>query len=693
MKNNKSLIALLLASGLMLTGCKPGSCSHVDKDNDHLCDKCQEKISDCVDENNDHKCDVCGEGLPYVESVEIEGAVDELGVGSSVTLSAKVTAPNGGSTEVEWSTSSSTISLKDNGDGTATVTGVSVGAASVSVKSKSDASVSDSVSFEVKNWDESDLGMMQYYLGGHVPYFSGAFEWTDSYFAKYGCLTAESENETDLELALEGLAAAGIEMEYDKSEGLFYGEMAVPGALGLTFTYNAYVDNYDYAVVDVYGDYEAVPCESWPANYIAEYTPKGIETVLPAAEGSEFSFKVGSVQSVYFYSIYVKGDMEAYLDVLDKASFAVAYDDYYDCYTAKTSDLLVDVYESDIEGEFVISSYTYAPWPGEELDEATAGMFGEVKEIPSFSALNFGVYDYSMYGLILLNSLDSEPIAGYIARLESLEWVVSNNDGVYEAVAPTQEYAMTVEFDTDYNGISLSIYPHSPVAVEWPTEFVNEQIELLGAEGTVPAYSSENVEGYSTSEAMFGYGPLIIISVTEGTLDSEVLAYAEQLRDAGYFVVGDNYGAPVYAQEGTTLGISPYAAYDGTAFYIELLKLDEPAVQPPLGPQGDLEDFPVNQIEDAFGSDFAALVPLAEGSSFSFAEDGVGGYNITVYGGDHDAYVGLLATSSLIHDEVPASASHVAYDSFYTSDFCSGIDVYPADTDGTYVINLWNFSF
>lgn len=750
MKKNKTLIALLLASGLLVTGCNSGSCSHVDEDNNHLCDNCGETISECADENNDHKCDVCGEklsecadgnkdhkcdlcgetisecadkdkdhkcdvceetisecidedkdhkcdicekDLPYVESVEIEDAVDELGVGSSVTLSANVSAFNGGSKEVEWSTESKNITLKDNGDGTVTVTGVAVGSAVITVKSKSDASVTDSVSIEIKNWSKSDLDMMESYLKATIPYFSGKFVWTDYYFETYGCITAESKNKADLELAVAGLEAGGVELEYDKNEDLYYADFEVPGSVGLILTFNVYVDGYGYTVVDTYSEYIAVACESWPTDYINQFTPSGIETVVPAAEGTDFEFKGGGLTGVYFYSVYVKGDMNAYLSKLEENSFEVVYDSYYKCYTAKKSGLLIDVYESTVEGKFVISSYAYAEWPGEELAEATTNLFGEAKEIPSFTALDFVVRDYSAYEMVLLSSMDSEPIEDYLDRLEELEWTIRDNGGTYEAIAPTQEYAMTIEFDTDYNGISLSIYPHSPVAVEWPEEFVSQQIELLGAEGSVPAYSSENVEGYSSSEPSFGYGPLIIIYAPASVLDGEVVAYAEQLREAGYFVVGDNYGAPVYAQEGTTLGISPYVAFDGSAFYIELLKLDEPAEKPidESQTEGDFEDFPVSQIQGALGTDFVEMIPVAEGSSFSFGEDGAGGYNLTVYGGDRNAYVELLATSSLIHDEVPASASHAAYDSFYTSDFSKGIDVYAADENGTYIINLWAY--
>ena len=38
----------------------PGACSHADGNNDHKCDTCGEKITDCSNKNKDHKCDLCG---------------------------------------------------------------------------------------------------------------------------------------------------------------------------------------------------------------------------------------------------------------------------------------------------------------------------------------------------------------------------------------------------------------------------------------------------------------------------------------------------------------------------------------------------------------------------------------------------------------------------------------------------------
>lgn len=44
-------------------GGKEPCTSHVDVDNNHLCDNCNEKISECADANNDHNCDTCGAKL------------------------------------------------------------------------------------------------------------------------------------------------------------------------------------------------------------------------------------------------------------------------------------------------------------------------------------------------------------------------------------------------------------------------------------------------------------------------------------------------------------------------------------------------------------------------------------------------------------------------------------------------------
>ncbi len=57
MKKTKVLIPLFVF-GLSISSCTKSG--HFDKDNNHYCDECGEKLSECIDNNIDGTCDICG---------------------------------------------------------------------------------------------------------------------------------------------------------------------------------------------------------------------------------------------------------------------------------------------------------------------------------------------------------------------------------------------------------------------------------------------------------------------------------------------------------------------------------------------------------------------------------------------------------------------------------------------------------
>jgi len=82
----------------------------VDEDNDHLCDSCGEKCSDCFNENAtvDHKCDICGKVVDACVDSDTNGKCDVCGVytfeGTSVISGSNVTIRNITSTNASFAT-------------------------------------------------------------------------------------------------------------------------------------------------------------------------------------------------------------------------------------------------------------------------------------------------------------------------------------------------------------------------------------------------------------------------------------------------------------------------------------------------------------------------------------------------------------------------------------------------------------
>lgn len=374
----------------------------------------------------------------------------------------------------------------------------------------------------------------------------------------------------------------------------------------------------DYGEVDVIVLGEPTPLiTEWPAETIAEALT-GYTTTLPEAEGESFAVTVGEAGDFYDLQIIVSGgSSEDYLDVLEAAGFTITLDEVNECYVAEKDGMLIDIYTLN-ETKFAICVYQKGVWPTEELGAAVENLLGESLEIPSFTADYYEISDYSDWGFVGLTSSNSESLDAYLTTLENAGWTIKEiEEGSYEVYSPAENCAMTVEFDSSKNGIVLSIYTYAPVSTEWPTNDVAAQVTALGAEGTaVPALTGEGVEGYVVLEPGMGYGPVVQVNCATSKTATLLANYIAQLEEAGYFVCGSNYGDPIYALDGETLGISPYRnAAD--SIYIELILLDEPAVRPSPTPEAE---WPVDDIA-AFAEKYGAtgIVPEYEGEYISAA--------------------------------------------------------------------------
>lgn len=73
MKNKKVLVFTGIFS-ILLTSCRIFPCKHVDKNNDHKCDLCEEVISEHVDADTNHLCDICNAEL----SQHIDSNLDHI---------------------------------------------------------------------------------------------------------------------------------------------------------------------------------------------------------------------------------------------------------------------------------------------------------------------------------------------------------------------------------------------------------------------------------------------------------------------------------------------------------------------------------------------------------------------------------------------------------------------------------------
>lgn len=277
-----------------------GLANHHDDIKDHKCDDCGYVMSTCVDNNNDHKCDICGKDLPYVSSVTISGAPEEMARGTSVTLKANVQTHSGASNSVTWSVNDASLASITAGG---VLTAKANGTVTVTATSTVDSSKKDSVSIKIVNptWSDDDKEMMLYYLGEELPYFSDSFVWTDDYFEYYGCLTAEANGDkakaayNELK-AMDGFVDEGsyYDEDYDVTEYYLSKDSAASSDYYLLF--NIYY--YDgLTSVDVY--LELVEYDEWPTEAIAnKMTELELDGVVPAFDAGEDAGYTASLQQL-----------------------------------------------------------------------------------------------------------------------------------------------------------------------------------------------------------------------------------------------------------------------------------------------------------------------------------------------------------------------------------------------------------
>ena len=109
----------------------------------------------------------------------------------------------------------------------------------------------------------------------------------------------------------------------------------------------------------------------------------------------------------------------------------------------------------------------------------------------------------------------------------------------------------------------------------WPTDEIAALVSKMGAVGSaVPEYDGERSNILVSEDHSMGDYYCVSLYVADAS-EAET-SYIQTLTNLGYFVAGDNYGDPIYAKEGETLGISPYF-YEDDVLLIELIKLDAPA--------------------------------------------------------------------------------------------------------------------
>ena len=199
-----------------------------------------------------------------------------------------------------------------------------------------------------------------------------------------------------------------------------------------------------------------------------------------------------------------------------------------------------------------------AAWPAEAaaalVEKFAPGSTTVIPECPN--GTSYTPYMSTNYNEIDVGGDESLKDA-YAAILKEAGWT-ETEDGSYIFVSPAQDIQITLQF-TSY-GLEIRVAAYIPPAATWPAE---DAAKLLpeGGQDSLPAYEGANSYQYYNDN----YGAGVTCYVGEGNEDAAMAAYAELLEAAKFTLDSDGY----YRSEHDEFKVELWKGTDG-AFNIEV---------------------------------------------------------------------------------------------------------------------------
>lgn len=348
------------------------------------------------------------------------------------------------------------------------------------------------------------------------------------------------------------------------------------------------------------------PDLEWPTDKIATAVSlMSAEGYVPEFTGENEGFIVFNPESEYpgQISILVDSGVESlliqdYIEKLEDLDFIEAcYDSAFDFeftyYAEEGKTLALNIFSMEegiitIELKCLGNPAKRPEWPTEELATFVTDVLkaegtileydGKISKIFLLNEEEFEKFPTLFIKVGVGN--ETEALASYTKDLLANNYFAVDQYGDYKYYAQEGDTLRPyIYISAMYPGYLLIELVKGDPAVKpvkvWPTEEIATMVEHMGVTGSpVPEFAGEATKITVQESHDFGDSYLITALVDDSSI--ALNSYIQTLTNAGYFVAGDNYGDPIYAKEGETLGISPYTSGDDVLL-IELIKLDAPA--------------------------------------------------------------------------------------------------------------------
>ena len=354
----KILLPLILLATLSSCDKETSTCNHVDENKDHLCDLCNEKISEHIDENKDHICDYCNQQASF--------HIDEVNNHYCDICEEKISEHIDANHDYICDRCGEHLTEPE----------------------------------EYAEWPEKEIQDLVIVVSGSevkIPQYGKAddIEINEDDLAEYGyfsiyCYTLNSKSELEYKQIL---INNGWEVETSKDENGYYNAWDSKREVWLNFGY-----------FTEYSDLEICITASWKTLWPGDYIAESVQYIAPGSKTTIPQFEADTVFATYYpeykalaINAYTFKDtiIEDYTAILENANWTVSYNDSSDEWNAvsKDKDIELHFYIDETKAEFNVDVLHHEEavegWPYEEIAAVVEEM-GATGEVPAFTGENTG---------------------------------------------------------------------------------------------------------------------------------------------------------------------------------------------------------------------------------------------------------------------------------------------------------------
>lgn len=321
----------------------------------------------------------------------------------------------------------------------------------------------------------------------------------------------------------------------------------------------------------------------WPTQAVDYYLKQLIDvestTTIPRVTGADsyrFIDSSWDTHGYFFVLCECSEDLEPFYEgELAKANYTLYNDDRNsnNAYAAvsENQDILIQYSYLVTESQFGNDDYKqfdvmfepFYPHNDEHMAIALDTICKDTETvIPAYPGLGekITISDNNINVFVTIQSATKESVKTYLETLKNAGWFIKTNDETYyeyTAVSPNKDIQLKTSVSD--GRICLTISKYSDEYKNWPTAGIQEILNTLDLEGTIPEFEGGYGFTYENNDRFHD----IICFVSEGDEAALIEAYCEKLISNDWVEVTDG-DLTYYVKDGYTTALTIYTEREGS---------------------------------------------------------------------------------------------------------------------------------